>query len=188
MSDDKITNEQVSAEKPAAPVAEKPAAPIKVNPLEKIILEKFAGSVETGYNFGDLEIRIEHGRLSELCEFLIKDSNPVYDFLRNVTVVDYGDRFEMVYHLCAMSNYNNIIIKATLDHGFPLIDSVTPYWRGADWQEREIFDLMGIGFNRHPDLRRILLPDEWVGYPLRKDYKIVDQEVASWSTACKPKN
>jgi NADH-quinone oxidoreductase subunit C len=79
-------------------------------------------------------------------------------------------RFEVNYHLVSIPNKAKIRLRTRLSGADPVVDSVTPVWPGAGWLEREIFDLMGIRFSGHTDLRRILLPDDWEGYPLRRDY------------------
>jgi NADH-quinone oxidoreductase subunit C len=99
------------------------------------------------------------------------------DFLVDLTAVDYlgrEPRFEVVYHLRSMATGERLRVKAALaepeDGSYPSIDSVVPLWAGANWFEREVWDLYGIQFTGHPDLRRILLYEEFVGHPLRKDY------------------
>ena len=81
-------------------------------------------------------------------------------------------RFEMSYHLVSIANKSKVRLRVKLAGDDPTVDSLVPVWPGANWLEREIFDLMGIRFNGHPDLRRILLPDDWEGHPLRKDYPV----------------
>jgi NADH-quinone oxidoreductase subunit C len=93
-----------------------------------------------------------------------------FDNLSVITGVDCGDRIEVIYNFFSYRKKLNLAIKAVLDHGSPSIDSVTSIWKVADWLERETYDLVGIKFNGHPDLRRILLPEGWMGHPLRKDY------------------
>ena len=100
----------------------------------------------------------------------LKDSG--FDMLEDVTAVDYKDRFEINYRLRNISSGAVETIKIDLSREEPVIASLVPLYRGAEFQEREVFDLMGIVFEGHPDLRRILLPDDWEGYPLRNDYVI----------------
>lgn len=83
-----------------------------------------------------------------------------------------GERFEVVYNLYSISHRHSLRIRAMIPENDPSIDSVTGVWTGANWHERECFDLFGITFNNHPDLRRILLPDDWEGFPLRKEYSL----------------
>ncbi len=93
--------------------------------------------------------------------------------ISSVTAVDWRPdepRFEVVYHLHSVENNLRLRLKCRLGGDTPSIDSVTGVWPGANWYEREVFDLFGIGFHNHPDLRRIMMPDDWEGHPLRKDY------------------
>lgn len=96
-----------------------------------------------------------------------------FDYLSNVASVDYPDRFEVVYHLYSMKRGGGVLtLKVHLaDKENPEVESVTPIWPGADYQEREVYDMMGISFKNHPDLRRILMWDGFPGYPLRKDFE-----------------
>ncbi|QBR13103.1 NADH-quinone oxidoreductase subunit C [Sphingobacterium sp. CZ-2] len=110
---------------------------------------------------------------------LLRDTEGFYfDFLANITGVDFhpAAEFDVVYHLSSIPYQTQCVLKVKLANdrslnNLPEIPSVTSVWRTADWHEREIFDLMGIFFTDHPDLRRILMPDDWEGYPLRKDYQ-----------------
>jgi len=114
--------------------------------------------------------------LIPVCSFLRDTEGLYFDFLSNITAVDYEDHFTIVYHLSSLPYQHTVVLKVELEGNrsldeLPEIPSVTSIWRTADWHEREAFDLMGIYFSGHPDLRRILLPDDWEGYPLRKDYQ-----------------
>ncbi len=91
-----------------------------------------------------------------------------------VTAVDRKDKMEVVYHLYSFSNHFMLTLKVMVTLDDLALESVTPLWRSADWLEREVFDLFGIKFLNHPDLRRIMNPDEWTDYPLRKDFKRAD--------------
>ena len=94
-----------------------------------------------------------------------------FDRLGMVTAVDYGEEFELVYRLQSREMRAGIFVKTRVPRDEPRIDSVNDLWAAANWQEREVYDMFGIVFDGHPDLRRILLTDDWVGYPLRKDYE-----------------
>lgn len=98
-------------------------------------------------------------------------------YLRNVSGVDYETYMEVVYYPLNMERKDMYCIKVRTDRDRPSVPSVTPVWETANWNEREIFDLLGIDFPGHPDLRRIMMPDDWVGHPLRKDYVPLDPEV-----------
>ena len=95
-----------------------------------------------------------------------------FNYLANLTSVDYDNSFEMVYHLYSIPENHKIAMKARVPRNNPEIDSVFSVWPTADWQEREVYDLMGINFKNHPNLIRILMPDDYVGHPLRKDFKM----------------
>ncbi len=117
-------------------------------------------------------------RLREVCLWLRDHPTFYFDFLANITAVDYFPeaRFAVVYNLTSIPFQLQLTLRVeieqerSLEH-LPEVPSVSMVWRTADWHEREAFDLMGIYFTDHPDLRRILLPDDWEGYPLRKDYE-----------------
>ena len=100
--------------------------------------------------------------------------NPKYDFkaLMNLSSVDYPENFTVVYHLNSISYYHKLTVKVELDKAKPEVQSITSVWTAANVQEREAYDLMGIIFTGHPNLKRILLADDWVGHPLRKDFKL----------------
>jgi NADH-quinone oxidoreductase subunit C len=98
-----------------------------------------------------------------------------FDLLSDATCVDrfpVEPRFELNYHLTSIRRKEKIRLRTRVSGEHPFVDSVIPVWPGAGWLEREIFDLMGVNFNDHPDLRRILLPDDWSGHPLRRDYPV----------------
>jgi NADH-quinone oxidoreductase subunit C len=110
-------------------------------------------------------------KLVELCSFLKSDPTLSFDFLSFVTSIDWKDRFEVVYYLFSSQHKHKLVLKVTApDRANPEVPTVTEVWASADWQEREIFDLMGIRFAGHYNMRRILLPEDWEGHPLRKDY------------------
>ncbi|HNX28669.1 MAG TPA: NADH-quinone oxidoreductase subunit C [Syntrophomonadaceae bacterium] len=93
-----------------------------------------------------------------------------FNQLSNLTSVDYGEEFEMVYHLYSIPENIKICVKTRIPRNMPEADSLITIWPAADWQEREVYDLMGIRFNGHPNLIRVLLPDDFDGHPLRKDF------------------
>jgi NADH-quinone oxidoreductase subunit C len=122
---------------------------------------------------GELTVEAAPEKIVEACR-LLKDSLQ-FERISTVTAVDrypYEPRFEVVYHLQSIARNEFLRLKCRLAGADPAIDSVTGVWRGANWYEREVFDLFGIHFRNHPDLRRIMMPDDWEGYPLRKDYPI----------------
>ena len=108
--------------------------------------------------------------LIALLTFLRDDSNLQLTRMENVTAVDWKDRFEMVYHLFSYTHMHWLTVKVTLDHDAPVIPSATAVFPGVEFEEREVYDLMGISFTGHPDLRRVFHRDDFVGHPLRKDF------------------
>jgi NADH-quinone oxidoreductase subunit C len=114
----------------------------------------------------------------EACRHLKDDPDLAFDCLMNLSSVDWPakNQIVVVYHFWSYSKQHSFILKCELDRAKPEIASIESVWKSADWLEREQFDLMGVVFTGHPDLRRIMLPDDWVGNPLRKDYK----EQAEW--------
>jgi NADH/F420H2 dehydrogenase subunit C len=94
-----------------------------------------------------------------------------FDYLFCLTCVDWKTHFTMVYHFTSTLHRHNIVIKAKLDSENPEIETVSDIWRTAEMLEREVYDLFGVKFLQHPDLRRLIMPDDWKGWPLRKDYE-----------------
>ena len=116
-------------------------------------------------------------KISEAARFLKDNSDYQMDYLSCLTGVDYKEHLEVVYHLYSMAKKEGpIVLKTRTDREKSLVPSVTPVWRGAEYQEREAYDLLGIHFEGHPDLRRILMWEEFQHYPLRKDYVADDQD------------
>lgn len=119
-------------------------------------------------------IVINGADIRNVCRFLQESSSVYFDMLSCLTAVDNGpaaDTMEVIYSLYSIPFNHHLTLKVTVSRKDPNIDSVSMIWKTANWHEREAFDMFGIRFNGHPDLRRILLPADWEGYPLRKDYK-----------------
>jgi len=138
-------------------------------------LEAFDQAAITGGRFdcGELTLEIDAAKIVSVCGFLKSEREFVR--LSTVTAVDRypaEPRFEVVYHLHSVERNERVRLKCRLGGEQPEIASVTSVWRGANWYEREVFDLFGIRFQGHPDLRRILMPEDWEGHPLRKDYPV----------------
>jgi len=98
-----------------------------------------------------------------------------YNFFEDMTAVDWfpsTPRFQLSYHILSHAYKEHVRLRVLVDGDSPAVDSITPVWPSADYYEREVFDLFGIRFNEHPNLRRIMMPDEWTGHPLRKDYPV----------------
>jgi NADH-quinone oxidoreductase subunit C len=122
---------------------------------------------------GETTVVVKKDAIVAVCAFLKKDLG--FNFLTDLCAIDYLDqapRFMMVYQLYNIATHQRLRIKAAVEEGDARIDTVSCVWATANWLERECFDLMGIVFNNHPDPRRILMPDDWVGHPLRKDYPL----------------
>lgn len=125
---------------------------------------------------GEDAVVIRPDGLVESFRRLREDPALAFDFLSDVTAVDYlgkkEPRFEVVYHLLSLGRRRRVRIKVPVAESAPEVDSLVSLWRAADWLEREVWDMFGIRFRGHPDLRRILLYEEFRGYPLRKDYPV----------------
>jgi len=130
------------------------------------------------FDRGEVTLDIVPARISSVCGYLKYDQK--FARLSSVTAVDRypaEPRFEVVYHLHSIERNLRVRLKCRLPGGDPAIESVVAVWRAANWYEREVFDLFGIRFIGHPDLRRIMLPDGWEGHPLRKDYPVTGSRV-----------
>lgn len=137
--------------------------------------EKFAASVLDVREFrGEVTVTVKREDIVEICSFL--KSSLAYNLCTDVTAVDYlgkqDPRFMMVYNLYSIPHKDRLRVKAGVPESDCTIDTVSCVWNSANWLEREVYDLMGVTFNGHPDLRRILMTDDWVGHPLRKDYPL----------------
>ncbi len=115
-------------------------------------------------------LKINPAKFYEVCQYLRDNEDMDFNFLNSVSGVDYGEDLGVVYHLYSMTRKHKIVLKVILPRENPQVSSIADLWRTADWHEREVYDLFGVVFLNHPNLRRILLPDDWEGYPLRKDY------------------
>jgi NADH-quinone oxidoreductase subunit C len=113
----------------------------------------------------------------EIAEMLKRDERLAFDYLSEIHGADFETHMEVYAHLYSFTNRRAVALKVKLARERPEIDSLTPLWKGADWPEREAYDLLGIRFRGHPNLTRIMMPDDWVGHPLRKDYEPYDVEV-----------
>jgi NADH-quinone oxidoreductase subunit C len=176
------------AAKPPAPAA-KPAVPAKppvkpdpwASPLLDELQKRFPGAISEPLIFRNQpSIVVARESLLELCEFLKSDGGGSYSLLTDETAVDYPKRekrFDVIYHLYSFQRNDRLRLKVLAGEG-EKIPSVAGIWPTADWLEREVFDMFGVVYEGHPNLKRILLPDGWTGYPLRKDYDILRQDDA----------
>jgi NADH/F420H2 dehydrogenase subunit C len=140
------------------------------------VQEKFSDCVlETSDNFGEAAVSIKRDCIVDLIQFLHDDSDLSFDFLMDVCGMDYlemggHERYGTVYHLYSMKHNHRIRVKAFIPENDPRIDTISHIWEAANWAEREVYDMYGIEFNNHPDMRRILNPDDFEGFPLRKEF------------------
>ncbi len=120
-------------------------------------------------------VAIKKYDLLDFMKFLKDDENISFDLISDVTAVDHfisrKPRFDVVYHIFSLKNAERIRVKVAVDEG-ESVESVTSVWRGAEWLEREVFDMFGISFDGHPDMRRILMPEDYRYFPLRKDFPL----------------
>jgi NADH-quinone oxidoreductase subunit C len=148
------------------------------SPVLARLLAGLPGAVrDTHAQRGDATARLDPARLHEAMRFLRDDTETAFEMLTDLTAVDYlgypdrqGARFEVVYHLYSLSRNHRLRVKVEVPASACEVESLVDLWPSANWMEREVFDLYGIRFRGHPDLRRILLYDEFEGHPLRKDY------------------
>jgi NADH-quinone oxidoreductase subunit C len=173
---------------PATGEAGAPKAPVKKkeegakptdasdHPLVKRLKESLGDAVTEATEFlGQLSVRVEPARIVEVCEFLKRDAESPFDYLSDLTCVHFPENadapFEVVYNLYSISANVRVRLKAQTTDAAG-VESVTGVWPAANWLEREVYDLFGVRFHNHPDLRRLLLPPDWEGHPLRKDYPL----------------
>jgi NADH-quinone oxidoreductase subunit C len=131
------------------------------------------GILETVDALGEITHIVDPAEIVSVCRHFKDKEN--YIRLASVTAVDWHPaqpRFEVVYHLHSLEPFRRLRLKCKIGGEKPEIESVTSVWRAANWYEREIWDMFGIHFNNHPDLERILMPTDWEGHPLRKDYPV----------------
>ncbi len=124
----------------------------------------------------DAWFQVDPYSIDKLATLLKTDEALNFDYLECITGVDFPDeeQVHVVYHLCSLAEKHRVVIKCFLNREDPALPTLSKVWPTANWQERECFDLLGVLFDGHPDLRRILLPDDWQGHPLRKDWKEAD--------------
>jgi len=146
------------------------------NPVVHKLREWDAPAVAEVIEFrGETTVVIPGEHLLRAAEFLASEPSLRFSFLSDITTVDrfpLEPRFEVNYHLVSLDRRERLRLKVRLGGSDPMVHSVIPVWPTANWHERENFDLFGIRFEGHPDLRRILMPDDWEGHPLRKDYPV----------------
>jgi NADH-quinone oxidoreductase subunit C len=139
-----------------------------------------AAVVETHEHFGDTTAVVDRRALTDVLGFCRDEPGLAFDVLMDLTAVDYlkypgredGPRFEVVYHLYSITHNHRLRVKVRVDEDDPVVATAVPLWPIANWFEREVWDMFGVRFAGHPDLRRLLMYEEFVGHPLRKDYPI----------------
>ena len=163
---------------PKPPVKKKEEGPKPTDagehPLVKKLKAQFGGAIGDASEFmGQLSVNVDAPSIVDVCNFLKSDRETSFNYLSDLTCVHYPDRreapFEVVYNLFSIPSNERVRLKVRARES---VESVTGVWPAANWLEREVFDLFGVRFNNHPDLRRLLLPPDWEGYPLRKDYPL----------------
>jgi NADH-quinone oxidoreductase subunit C len=179
--------ESLAADKPpAAPGAPKPPVKKKEegpkpadasnHPLVKKLKAQFGASVGEALEFiSQVSVRVDREAIVAVCQFLKEDGESSFDYLSDLTCVHYPERgarpFEVVYNLFSIDLNQRVRLKVETDDSVG-VASVTGVWPAANWLEREVYDLFGVPFSGHPDLRRLLLPPDWDGHPMRKDYPL----------------
>ena len=152
--------------------------------VKQLLIEQFGEEIIVGEETTGLQpaLLIAPDRIADVCLELRNNPATYFDFLACITGMDYGttaNRFGVVYHLSSIPYQMQLTLKISREHtrntdDLPVFPTVSNVYKTAEWHEREAFDLLGIYFEGHPDLRRILLPDDWEGYPLRKDYQAAE--------------
>lgn len=153
--------------------------------IKTLLIDKFGDNAIMDSQTNGLQpaLFIHPDFIVPICEELRDNQLTWFDFLSCLTSVDHGpesNKFSVVYHLASIPHQHQLVLKVEKDHDrnsdiLPSFKSVSEIWKTAEWHEREAFDLVGISFEGHPDQRRILLPDDWEGYPLRKDYQAAEE-------------
>lgn len=169
------------SEEEAAPKEPSPKQPL-LDSWVKLLKEQLGDDIveEAFINERDAHLPyvvVKNERWIEAAEQLRDHSDFSMKYLRNVSGIDQETHMEVAYHLLSLDTKQELCVKIKTNRDTPSIPSVTPVWPTANWNEREIYDLLGVDFPGHPDLRRIMMSDDWVGHPLRKDYEPLDPEV-----------
>ncbi len=149
---------------------------LKGHPALQLLLEWHAPAVlGAKFDRDEMSITVDRAQIREACALLRDHKEFPFNYLSDVTCVDWypsEPRFEVIYQLLSIPKKERVRLKVRLDGASPVVESITSVWPGANYFEREVFDLFGIRFTGHPYLRRMLMPEDWEGYPLRKDYPV----------------
>ncbi|WP_415782853.1 NADH-quinone oxidoreductase subunit C, partial [Bacillus manliponensis] len=170
--------EESVAEEPVKPSLNQPyldryvrevVAKLGKNVLEESYINALSKDVPT------LVVKLEH--YYGVMELLKSHKDLAFDYMSELHATDFVSHMEVYVHLFSYGKKQSVAVKVKLDRAEPKIPSIAQLWRGADWPEREAYDLLGVTFEGHPNLKRIMMPDDWVGHPLRKDYEPYDMEL-----------
>ena len=140
--------------------------------IKALLAWKDAALADAKFEFDELTITVPREDIRAACEIL---RQAAYNFFEDMTAVDWypaSPRFQLSYHLLSHALKERIRLRVLVEGTDPSVDSITSVWPAANFYEREVFDLFGVRFDGHPDLRRIMMPDDWKGHPLRKDYPV----------------
>ncbi|PJA98998.1 MAG: NADH-quinone oxidoreductase subunit C [Ignavibacteriales bacterium CG_4_9_14_3_um_filter_30_11] len=144
-----------------------------VSKLKENFSEAF---ISSSIYMGDLSVNVDKKSIVKICTYLKEDKEFEFQLCEDVTAIDWAktkNRFTVVYHIFSFKHKFRLRIKADVDEKDCNIDSVTSVWKTTNWQEREVYDMFGISFNNHSDLRRIYMPEEFEHHPLRKDFPLM---------------
>ena len=149
--------------------------------MKEIILDRLKANlpniqIETSEYKDELTLQVQKKDIVEVCRVLKNDNELKFIHCEDVTAIDWSrrkNRFTVVYHLFSLKNKFRLVVKADVDESDCNIDTVSSVWRAANWHEREVYDMYGIKFNNHPDLRRMYMPEEFEYHPLRKDFPVL---------------
>jgi NADH-quinone oxidoreductase subunit C len=174
---EKISTQKESADQKGIPTQK--GSPGQPSPIVDLLIKTFPDSVsaiEEPANWPSARVKLE--AFEEVAGFLKREPTLDFDYLTCISGIDYPERsprFDLVYHFVSLKYKHVLELKVGVGEK-DIAPSLTALWKSADWNEREAFDLLGIQFSGHPDLRRILLPEQWKGHPLRKDYVLAEED------------
>lgn len=151
--------------------------------IEKIKSELAGDILSAETPLGDAVVHLEPSALPKACEFIKNDPELDFDYLTNISGVDYLDmdrepRFEAVYEFHSIDKNHSLRLRVGIEEESPSVPTISHLWKSAGFPERELFDMFGIDVAGHPDLRRLIMPDDWEGHPLRRDYSLTTEDIA----------